>query len=88
MPQKRFIVVPITDMPENVRRAFIDYTEGHTVWGNGTYVPFDNWQNTEEGSCDTALVVERWLEETQSELKYFRVSGKQLKEPVLIAAFW
>ena len=86
---KTFIVVEYTDMPAEVRRAVIDYHEGWLVWSNGVYLPFNNWGNTVEGSCQTALIIERWMEENVPELKDRRTSSeRELKTPVLIHAWW
>jgi hypothetical protein len=88
VPSKTFIVVEMTAMPEKVRTACIDFYEGHITWGKGAYLPFENWENTEEGSLKSALVIERWMESTVPELKGFRASDKQLTNPVLIHASW
>lgn len=87
--KKFFYVVEYTDMPEKVQRAFREYFD-HIQWSNGCYVPFGNWGNTEEGSLGEALIIERWIEATVTELKDARKNGEFCDEepPVLIHVNW
>jgi len=88
MPVKKYIVVEFTEMPEEVRKAVIEFYTDSIVWSNGAYLPFENWENTVEGSLDSALVIERWMEEHEPKLKGFRELGKEMANPVLIHAYW
>lgn len=88
MPTKTFVVVRLTDMPREVRVAVRNHYDHHITISNGVYVPFNNWQNTEEGSCETGLLIERWMEANVPELAGLRASDVDVDTPVLIHADW
>ena len=70
MLTKTFIIVDLTDMPDDVQKAVEEGQDG-LAWADGCYVKFNSWEGE---LTDYERIIEGWIENNVPGLKGIRAT--------------